>query len=611
MKRFALKIKNTYRSLVRLKDFLRRLQINLTGFVFSAFFSLGAAFFEGLSAVLLILIAKGIFRMDFGFVRETQTFRVIIARLPRISSMPNLSIFAVLLGMVFMVSLAKHILKYSASLEVVYQVRRFSHNLRKLIFNRYLSFGKLFFDRSSEGYLHNVLIGFTNTIAISLIGLQDIISGIFMAIAYLTVMFMISWRLTFFTIIVFPVLYYSLGWLINKIKKTSRFYADSRSRLSRKISNITSCIPLVKAYNKEEDEKKEFADLSGLVARLEFSIDKKQNLINPIQEIITLVAILLLVSAVAFIIIKKRSGEMADFLVFFYLIKRCTSVMAGLNQFRGMVAGVSGPISEISGILNDKDKFFIPGGDKEFNGLKEAIDFSQLSFSYIPGIPVLQDITFSLKRGQITAIVGPTGSGKTTLINLILRLYDNPPASVFIDGTDIREFTLKSLRQHMALVSQDILLFNDTLAKNIAYGLEGVSEEMLADAAKKARVYDFIMSLPDKFNTIIGDRGIRLSGGEKQRVAIARALVKGSEIFILDEATSSLDTKTERLIQEAIAEAIKDKTTIVIAHRLSTIKNADKIVVIEKGRLVEQGTLAELLERKGKFYQYWEEQKFF
>jgi subfamily B ATP-binding cassette protein MsbA len=513
--------------------------------------------------------------------------------------------------MVFIASLIKYILQYSASLGVVYQVRKFSNNLRKLIFNRYLSFGKLFFDRSSEGYLHNLLTGFTNTIANSLIGLQDIISGFFMVIVYFIIMFMISWRLTFFTIIVFPVLYYSLGWLINKIKKTSRFYTDSRSNLSRKISNIISCIPLVEAYNKEEDEKKEFADLSDLVAKLEFSINKKENLITPIQELITLIAILLLVSAVAFIIIKKRSGEMADFLVFFYLIKRCTAVMGGLNQFRGTLASINGPVSEISRILNDKDKFFIVEGDKEFAGLKEAIGFNHLSFSYIKAAPVLNDITFSIEKGKITAIVGPTGSGKTTLINLILRFYDNPAGSILIDGIDIREFTLKSLRSHMALVSQEILLFNDTVGKNIAYGLENVSEGILADVAKKARLYDFIMSLPDKFNTIIGDRGIRLSGGEKQRVAIARALVKGAEIFVLDEATSSLDTRTERLIQEAIEEVIKNKTTIVIAHRLSTIKNADKIVVIENGRLIEQGSLGELLERKGKFYQYWEEQKFF
>jgi len=198
------------------------------------------------------------------------------------------------------------------------------------------------------------------------------------------------------------------------------------------------------------------------------------------------------------------------------------------------------------------------------------------------------------------------------LINLILCFYECPPSSIFVDDCDIKEFTAKSLRKHTALVSQETLLFNDSLRANIVYGLHrDVSEEEFIEISKKARLYDFIMSLPDKLDTLIGDRGVMLSGGEKQRVSIARALLKKAEILILDEATSSLDTHTERLIQEAIDEAVKGRTTIVIAHRLSTIRNADKIIVIGNGRVAEEGSLNELLAKKGKFYEYWEEQKFF
>jgi len=211
----------------------------------------------------------------------------------------------------------------------------------------------------------------------------------------------------------------------------------------------------------------------------------------------------------------------------------------------------------------------------------------------------------------MTAIVGPTGSGKTTIVNLLLRFYDCPPDSIFIDGVDIRKFSLKSLRQHMALVSQETLLFNDTLRANIAYGIDNISDKQIMDVIEKARLYDFIMKLPQGLNTLIGDRGVQLSGGEKQRVSIARAILKGSEILILDEATSSLDTRTEKLIQEAIEKAAENKTVIAIAHRLSTIKNADKIVVIEDGRIIEKGLMQDLLARKGKFYRYWQEQKFY
>ncbi|MEI6863153.1 MAG: ATPase, T2SS/T4P/T4SS family [Candidatus Omnitrophota bacterium] len=211
----------------------------------------------------------------------------------------------------------------------------------------------------------------------------------------------------------------------------------------------------------------------------------------------------------------------------------------------------------------------------------------------------------------IILVVGPTGSGKTTLISLIMRFYDCPKGAILLDGEDVREFTVKSVRRHIALVSQETLLFNDSIRNNLSFGLDReVSDDELIVVAKKARIYDLIASLPDGIDTEVGDRGIKLSGGEKQRVAIARALLKGSSILILDEATSSLDSKTESLIQDAVDSAIQNKTAIIIAHRLSTIKNADKIVVVEGGRVVEEGGLVELLEKKGKFYGYWQAQKF-
>jgi len=262
-------------------------------------------------------------------------------------------------------------------------------------------------------------------------------------------------------------------------------------------------------------------------------------------------------------------------------------------------------------ILSNEDKFFVKGGTKEFKGLKEKIEIKNLTFSYVTGLPILNNASFSIEKGKMTAIVGPTGSGKTTIISLLIRFYEIPKSTIVIDGIDIKDFTLESLRKHMALVSQETLLFNDSLRKNIIYGLKrNVSEKELIEATKKARLYEFIKKLPEGFETTIGDRGVKLSGGEKQRLSIARALLKKVEILMLDEATSSLDSITEKMIQESIDEAVKGRTSIVIAHRLSTIKNADKIVFIENGEVIEQGKIKELLDKKGKFYEHWMQQKF-
>jgi len=470
----------------------------------------------------------------------------------------------------------------------------------------------MFFDRSNIGYLYNVLVSFTSLITQELSNIHSFLSEFFTFLVYIVIMFVISWKLSLLVMVTFPVLTYSIKILIEKIKKTSMSYTNHYGLFSKQISNILSCIPLVKLYTNEEQERTKFSTVSTGVENIEFSLDKKSQLIVPLQEIIMLVIVLLAVSLMAFVVVKRRSTDVASLLVYFYLLRMSYRSFGFFNIIKTSLARVSGPISDITNILSDKEKFFIPSGKRNFSGLKGEIEFKNLTFSYTQERQVLKNINFNLEKNKITAIVGPTGAGKTTLVNLLLRFYDSPPGSILMGGEDIRDFDLKSLLEHFAYVSQDAVLLNDTLKNNIIYGLKDrFTEEELINAVKRSRLDDFINSLPQGLDTHIGDRGVVLSGGEKQRVSIARAFLKGADILILDEATSSLDTKTEKLIQEAINEAVKDKTTIVIAHRLSTIQNADKIVVIENGRLIEEGSLAELLEKKGKFYEYWQEQKFY
>jgi ABC-type multidrug transport system fused ATPase/permease subunit len=608
-----LNIKKIYLDAVKLKGFLRKTDTKIIYFVFSAGLSLLAAFLEGIGTALLLPLVKGILQMDFGFINKLPVIKNILPNFfPKLSH-SNSFLFSLLVGTVFVTLSASNLLRYLASITISYQLRKLSDRLRRLIFNRYLSFGKLFFDRNNLGYLQSVLISLTNRIADSVRPLHDAFNQFFSVIIYFSIMCLISYKLAMLAIFILPISYYSLKWLIKKIKKTSQVYVVSFRNINEKIFNILSCIPLVKIYTQEENEKEKFYSLSKSLRNIEFSMDKKNCLIVPIQDISILFAVLLFISFMSFLVIKEKVGEISSFLVFFYLLKKTSNSLNFFNIVKTYLANINGPIVEILKLFADKDKFFVVGGQKKFTGLKTDIKIENLNFSYYRGgANILKEVSFSIVKGKIAAIVGPTGAGKTTLINLLLRFYDTPDKSIFIDGTDIKEFTLGSWYKSIALVSQEVLLFNDTIKNNIIYGLDReISDEELVEVLKKARLYDFVMQLPEKFNTYIGDRGVKLSGGEKQRATIARALLKNAEILILDEATSSLDSKTERLIQEAIDELTRDKTTIVIAHRLSTIKNAAKIIVIEEGKFVEEGTLSVLLEKRGKFYEYWGAQKFY
>jgi subfamily B ATP-binding cassette protein MsbA len=233
--------------------------------------------------------------------------------------------------------------------------------------------------------------------------------------------------------------------------------------------------------------------------------------------------------------------------------------------------------------------------------IQEALEFKAVSFRYEEK-PVLRDVSFRVNAGKTVAIVGPSGAGKTTIANLILRFYDVVSGGVFIDGVDIRERTIKSVRDQMAIVTQDTILFNDTVLKNIAYGSHDKSEQQIIDAARAAFAHDFIVHLPQGYQTIIGEQGARLSGGQRQKIAIARAILKGAPILILDEATSSLDSRSEKELQRALENLMQGKTTIMIAHRLSTVRNADRIIVMSDGTIAEEGSHEELLQHKGIYY---------
>ena len=573
-----------------------------------------SASLDGLVLYLMVPLAKGIMTNDFGFVKDAPIIKQLLNMSADIFygiTVPNNQLFVYFITAIFAIIALKNAISYMTVVILAYWHGKFYRNIHKFIFGRFLTFGKLFFDRTNQEYLTTVL-DYSRYMMDMLDLFERSIRNFFTLAACFTVMAVISWKLALLTAFIFPIYHYCNKNIIRKISAVAEIKNKAWIELNKNAFNILSCIPLVKAYSKEGKIKKIYDNINEGIRQSEFKMAKAYALITPIQEIIAALFFVMMVMVVTLFIARDKLADISAFVIFFFAARKMLPLLNIFNNIKASYAEARAPLKEIAGILDDRDKFYVTEGDRIFGGPRKNIEIKHLNYSYTVDRLVLKDISLSIEKGKVTAFVGPSGAGKTTLISLIVRFYDTRPGSILIDGIDIRNFTLKSLRNHMALVSQEAMLFNDTLRNNMIFGLDrDVSEDELIEAVKKARLYDFIMSLPKGLDTEIGDRGIKLSGGEKQRVSIIRALLKRSEILILDEATSSLDSKTELLIRQAIDEAIKGRTAIVIAHRLSTIKSADKIIVMEDGRLVEEGSLDELVARKRKFYEYWEAQKFF
>ncbi len=333
-----MQIKKLYSDQIRLKKALYKMGIKPAYFILPVFLSFGAAIFDGLSVGLLVPMARGVIGMDFGFVKDLPVFKIIVSHFPQAfvyTSNPNSSIFILLVGIIFASIVLKNVLSYFSTVTASYQVRQFSKNMRNIIFSRYLSFGKLFFDRANIGQLNTILLQFTSEIAKLLTYLRDAIANVFTLIVYFVIMYMISWKFAIFALLLSPTLYYSINWLTKKIKATSKYYAESRIKQAWKIFDILSCLPLLKSYAREEEEEKNFSKLSDSVAQSRFSIDKKMLLINPIQEIVIITMLLFIIAAMAFIFIKGHTAMVSGFLVFFYILRRCTPLFNSLNYFKG------------------------------------------------------------------------------------------------------------------------------------------------------------------------------------------------------------------------------------------------------------------------------------
>ena len=426
-----------------------------------------------------------------------------------------------------------------------------------------------------------------------------------LVLVYIAILFSISWKLSLVALVILPLLVFSLQPMLRKLRRGNLRRGNVHGEMTSVLQETISGIRLVKASGAEAYEESRFAEGSNKYARSSLKLTRLALLASPITEILgTLIAVLVLWIG-AWQVLKDGTMTGATLLAFLTLVLRLLQPLKQLSQMRATAQSSLASAQRLFEILDSPAEFQRDRGTRDSARFERDLRFEGVTFSY-GDAPVLKAIELTARKGEVVALVGPSGSGKSTLVDLIPRFYEPSEGRIVLDGVDTREIKLPALRALTGIVSQETVLFHDTVRNNIAYGAAGeYTQAQIEGAARAANAHEFITELPQGYDTLLGERGTRLSGGQRQRLAIARALLTDPPILILDEATSALDTESERLVQEAIDRLLRGRTVFVIAHRLSTIARADQILVLDRGEIVEQGSHAELLARRGAYYRLY------
>lgn len=472
-------------------------------------------------------------------------------------------------------------------------------NLLKLdLYKKMLDFETNFFNTKNSG---DIIFMFNNNADLACAGLltnlKTFVQKLFTAISLIAVLFYNSWQLAFLCVAILIGAFLPMSSLRKKVDSVMSQSIAADAALLTAYNESYSGNKTVIAYNLSEHQKGKFNSVLDGVFRLKIKMLQRTRWVTPVMHVILSIGIGLSIWFGSFLILEGKISA-GNFVSFLTALVMLYTPMKSIGSNYNSVLMSFMAIDRVFDILNAKPAITNKPNAKEMPATHKLIEFKNLGFEYNQGVPILKNINLTVKQGETIALVGNSGGGKTTLVSLLPRFYDVTSGQICIDGTDIRDFTLHSLRQNIGVVFQDNFLFAGTIRENIMLGNKDASEEELQKAVKMAYLDKFIASLKDGLDTEIGERGILLSGGQKQRVAIARAFLKNAPILVLDEATSALDNKAESVVQKAIENLMQDKTVFVIAHRLSTIRNASKIVVINNGEIVEMGTHKELLNRE-------------
>ena len=462
--------------------------------------------------------------------------------------------------------------------------------------------GQSYHDTHDSGKLLNTLATETWRVSSAFTVLASVIINICMTLILSILLLLISWKLTLITGCLLLLISQIIRHFTRQGKRLSAQATATNEILTQRMIETLGGLQLIRAFGRENQEQHRFALASSAVSKAFFKLDRISGLVHPLSEVLTvslLVGILLTTAMLT-------PGQMAVSMTFLVLLYRLQPRVKQFDADRVALDGLSASVEEVRSLLDESDKPYLRSGARVPASIEKEITFENVFFQYDSRkSAALSQVNCSINIGETTAFVGPSGAGKSSLISLICRFYDPSSGRLLIDGVPLPELNLAWWRSQIAVVSQQVYLFNASVAENIAYGKLDATREEIVEAARKAHAMEFIEKLPDGFETILGDQGIRLSGGQRQRLALARAFIRDPQILILDEATNSLDLISEGVVQDALAQFGRNRTVLIVAHRISTIEHADKIVVLDSGRVIESGTVTQLLAAGGLFSRFY------
>ncbi|NMF64821.1 heterocyst formation ABC transporter subunit HepA [Brasilonema octagenarum] len=563
-------------------------------------FSFIAAIFEGLNVTLLAAFLQNLTTPNVPFQTK---FELLNTLLGADDPLPLNRLYRVSF-LLFVSAWIRSGLNYLAQFYTEITQLTLVDRLRKQIFEKLQSVKIGYFNNTKSGELINTITTELEKLKQAFGDAAFLFSRTLNAVVYLTSMFWISWQLSIISLMLFSLLAVGLSTLNSRVREASFDVTKANNNFTSIAIEFINGIRTVHAFSTEDFERKRYYNASLKLVNHSKKIASVWMIVKPLAEALATTILVAMIVLAFTVFVTKGLLQTAFLLTFFFVLFRLVPIIQDINGVATHISTMYGSSEVVKKLLEIDELQYFHNGHIEFSGLKRSIEFVSVDFGYDSESLVLSNIRLMIERGRMTALVGASGAGKTTLADLIPRFYDPTRGHVFIDGVDLQHLEIKSLRRKIAVVSQDTFIFNTSVLNNIAYGSEGATDEEIYKAAQLANALEFIQEMPEGFNTQLGDRGVRLSGGQRQRIAIARALLRNPEILILDEATSALDTVSEKLIQESIEKLSVGRTVIVIAHRLSTIVRADKVVVLEQGQIVEQGGYQELLDIKGKLWKY-------